>query len=329
MRASPNRAGISRPLVSVLTATYNGAAFVAETIECVVAQTYASIEHVLVDDASTDQTATIIEGYARRHPDRIRFLQMTERAGPCRRRNDALAAARGSLIAWLDHDDLWLSRKIERQVKALEGDPGAGFAHTQYERFEHETGRTLFRSRSDAEGAVLKRLFVEGAIIAPSTVLIRRSALERRGLRFRDSDFAFGDDFFLWLALALDWRLVLVDEMLTRIRQHGASTSEMVAARENWLVSSVALLHEFVQTFPDAAEKLGSARQIGIARHWAWAAWYEVEHRRRLRAARYAARAAALDPAGAARFAFRSVKRPRRALHRLAGAHLIRGPAPN
>jgi glycosyltransferase involved in cell wall biosynthesis len=310
-----------QPLVSVLTATYNGAGFVAEAIESVLAQTYEPIEHVIVDDASSDGTAAIVEGFASRQPERVRFIRASERAGPCRRRNDALDHACGSLVAWLDHDDVWLPGKTEAQVAALEADPQAGFAHTQYESFDHDTGRTLSRSQSDAAGDVLARLFVEGSLVAPSTVLIRRSAMERRGLRIRDSEFAFGDDYFLWLALALDWRLVLVDEPLARIRRHAGSTSVGIAEHENWLVSSVALLHEFLETFPDAAARLGPARRVGLGRHWAWAAWYELERGRRARAALYATRAAAYDPAGASRFLLRSGRRPRRALGRLSGAH--------
>jgi glycosyltransferase involved in cell wall biosynthesis len=308
-------------LVSVLTPTYDGEAFVAETIESVLAQTYEPVEHVLVDDASTDGTAEIVAGYERRYPGRVRLVRNDDRAGPCRRRNDALDGARGAYLAWLDHDDVWLPEKLARQVDALEADPGAGFAHTQYERFDDATGAVLFRSRSDLRGDALARLYVEGCIVKSSTALIRRSALDTRGLRFRDTDFAFGDDHFLWLALALDWRLVLVDDILVRVRQHGANTSEDVAERANWLVSSVALLDEFVETYPDAKEKLGRARRIGIGRHWAWAAWYELRHGRRARAALYGARAAAHDPAGAARFVARAGSRPRRALGRLSGAH--------
>jgi glycosyltransferase involved in cell wall biosynthesis len=311
---------MARPLVSVLTPTYNGAAFVRETIESVLAQSYRPIEHIVVDDASSDGTAEIVEECAARHLDRITFVRMTERAGPCRRRNDALDRAQGAYLAWLDHDDVWLPAKIEQQVEALEADPGAGFAYTQYERFDHDTGQMLFRSDIDGEGEVLRRLFVEGCFISSSTVLIRRSAMERRGLRFRDREFAFGDDHFLWLALALDWRLARVDEVLARLRVHGANTSADVADGQNWLVSSVALLNEFVETFPDAAEKLGAARRIGIGRHWAWAALYDLERRRRLRAALFAGRAAAHDPAGAVRFAVRSGTRPRRSLRRLSGA---------
>jgi hypothetical protein len=141
--------------------------------------------------------------------------------------------------------------------------------------------------------------------------------MERRGLRFRDRDFAFGDDYFLWLALALDRRLARVDDVLVRLRQHADSTSSAIAARRNWLAETVALLDEFVRTFPDAEARLGGARRLGIGRHWAWAALYELDRGRRLRAARYAARAAAHDPAGAARLLARGGARPRRTLRRL------------
>src|SRR5918994_1896974 len=122
---------MARPLVSVLTATYNGEAFVAETIESVLAQTYPHVEHVLVDDGSTDGTPAILEEYARRHPDRVRVLLRQANAGPTRRRNEAFEASRGELLAWIDHDDLWAPTKLERQVPALEQDPTVGLVYTQ------------------------------------------------------------------------------------------------------------------------------------------------------------------------------------------------------
>ena len=309
---------MSPPLLSVLTATYNGEEFVAETIESVLAQTYPEIEHVIVDDASTDATAEIVEDYARRHPERVRLVRSRERAGPCRRRNDALDSAHGSVLAWLDHDDLWVPEKTQRQLDALDADPRAGFAYTQYELFDHATGAALARTELDAEGDVLRRLFVEGCIIGSSTVLIRREAMARRDLRFRDREFVFGDDYFLWLSLALDWRLARVDDVLTRVRKHDRNAS--AGDGSNWLVSSVALLEEFVATYPDAAAKLGPARRIGVGRHWAWAALYDLDRGRRLHAALYASRAAVRDPAGALRFAARTAGHPRRSLGRLAGA---------
>jgi glycosyltransferase involved in cell wall biosynthesis len=292
---------MAQPLVSVLTATYNGERFVAETIESVIAQTYPHVEHVLVDDGSTDNTPGILEDYAERYSDRVRVVRFDERTGPTRRRNNALDAARGIYLAWLDHDDIWDPTKLEKQVEVLEGDLAIGFVFTQWELFDDATGDLLERSHIRPGGDTLRRLFVEGCFVASSTAVWRRDVMERRGLRFRDRDFSWGDDHFLWLGLALDSRGELVDEVLTRLRRHGANESVRLAAR-NLYPRSIRLLDEFLAAYPEASERIGSGRRLGIARHHALAAIYELQRGRRARAAFYAVRAAARDPAGAARY---------------------------
>jgi glycosyltransferase involved in cell wall biosynthesis len=309
----------SQPILSVLTATFDGAAFVAETIESVLAQTYERVEHVIVDDGSTDETVEIVERYREQYPARIVLLENTERAGPCRRRNDALAAARGTYLAWLDQDDLWSPTKLARQLDALERKPTAGFAYTQYEVFDDATGAIVDRSSHVDEDDLLSALFTRGCFIASSTVVIRRPALERRGLAFRDRDFSFGDDYFLWLALSLDGPGVLVDEPLVRIRRHARNESARLALT-NFNGRSADLLEEFIRTFPDASRKLGRSRRRGIAFQLAVAAAYELEHGRRREAARYATRAAAHDPAGAARYALNRARGAPRAVRRRLGS---------
>jgi glycosyltransferase involved in cell wall biosynthesis len=289
------------PLVSVLTATHNGAAFVAETLDSVLAQTYPSVEHVLVDDGSTDATPEVLRAYAGRHPERITVVERSDTAGPTRRRNEALDAARGTYFAWLDHDDIWLPAKLELQVAALERERDAGFVFTQWELFDHVSGAVLERSHIAGGGDTLRRLFVEGCFFASSTVLWRRDAMERRGLRFREEHASWGDDHFLWLALALDSKGVLVDDLLTRLRRHDANESVRLA-RENMYPKSIELLDEFLETFPDARAKIGNARRLGVARHHALAAIYELQRGRKARAAAYAVEAAARDPVGAGRY---------------------------
>jgi glycosyltransferase involved in cell wall biosynthesis len=292
---------MAQPLVSVLTATYNGEGFVAETIESVLAQTHPHVEHVLVDDGSTDGTLAILEDYAQRYPDRVRVVSFDERAGPTRRRNEALDAARGTYLAWLDHDDLWDPTKLAKQVAVLERDPAVGFVFTQWELFEDASGDLLEKSQIRPGGDTLRRLFVEGCFVASSTVVWRREAMERRGLRFRERDFSWGDDHFLWLGLALDSRGELVDEVLTRLRRHGANESVRLA-QDNLYPQSIRLLDEFLEAYPEADDRIGNGRRLGIARHHALAAIYELQRGRRARAAFYAVRAAARDPAGAARY---------------------------
>lgn len=302
----------TRPLVSVISTTYNGERFVAETIESVLAQTYAPIEHVLVDDASSDATPRILDEYAARHPERVRVLKRGQRAGPCRRRNEALEEAGGELLAWLDHDDVWLPHKIERQVDVLEREPDVGFVFTQWELFDHDTGRVLERSHIGPDGDTLERLVVEGCFVASSTVMWRRDAMARRGLRLRETDFSWGDDHTLWLELALDWRGALVDDVLTRLRRHGENESARLAL-ENPYPRSIELIDEFFEAHPEAAERLGAARRRGVARHLALAAIHELGRGRRWRAGAFALQAAALNPAGAMRYARWRLGRRRRA----------------
>jgi glycosyltransferase involved in cell wall biosynthesis len=282
----------NRPLVSVIMPTYQGAAFVGETIESVLAQTYEPIELVVVDDASTDGTPDIVAAYTDRA--RIRLERGSERVGPTRRRNEALALAQGPLIAWLDQDDLWLPEKTQREVEIMLERPEVGLVYTGYEAFDAETGETIpWRDRdSEAEGNVLVPLFVRGCFVGSLTALFRREVLDRRSLRLREKDFSFGDDYYLWLALSLDWQVARIDEVLARYRRHAENESSRLA-ETNFHLRRVALLRDFLAEFPEAGPRLGKWRRRGLAQHYVDAAGFE---RSRLRAALMLGRAIAAAP---------------------------------
>jgi glycosyltransferase involved in cell wall biosynthesis len=265
------------PLVSVMMPTFNAAPFVAESIESVLAQTYQPIELLVVDDASEDQTPAIIGEYERRYPDRIRFRRGSERLGPCRRRNDALDLARGSLIAWLDHDDLWVPEKTAKEVEVLQARPDVGLVYSGYEAFDSETREPIpWRDRdSEAEGDVLVPLFVRGCFVASPTTLFRRDVLTRRHLRLRETDFSFGDDYYLWLVLSLDWKVARIDEVLAYYRRHGGNESERLG-ETNFHLLRIALLREFIEQFPEAVPRLGKWRRRGFAEHYLRAGHYEL-----------------------------------------------------
>jgi glycosyltransferase involved in cell wall biosynthesis len=286
----------SRPLVSVIMPTYNGEQFVAETIDSVLAQTYEPIELVAVDDASEDGTAEIVAGYADRHPERVRLQRGGERLGPCRRRNEAIDMARGQLLAWLDQDDLWLPEKTARQVEVLQARSEVGLVYSAYETFDSETGDPLpWRDRdSEAEGDVLIPLFVRGCFVASLTALFRREVLTRRNLRLRDADFSFGDDYYLWLVLSLDWEVARIDEVLARYRRHGSNESSRLAGT-NFHLRRVALLREYLREFPQAKARLGKWRRRGLAEHYLKAADFE-SRRSRVRSGLAVARALAVAP---------------------------------
>ena len=281
-----------RPLVSVLMASYNSERWIRESIESVLAQAYPNVELVVADDASDDRTVELVREYAQAQPDRVRLVEATERAGPTRRRNDALDASRGSLLAWLDHDDVWLPQKLERQVEVLEARPEVGLVYTGYEAFDSDTGQAIpWRDESlESEGDVLADLFVKGCFIASITVLFRREGLERRGVRFREAHFSFGDDYFLWLVLSLDWQFARINEVLARYRRHADNESSRLGA-SNYHLDHVQLLREFLEQYPEAREPLGPEVKRGLATHYRHAAAFELGRRHYFAAARLAARA--------------------------------------
>ena len=290
------------PLVSAIMPTYNGAAFVGETIESVLGQTYERLELVVVDDASSDGTREVVASYAEQNPGRISLVRCDEQLGPCRRRNDAIDRSSGDLIAWIDQDDLWLPDKTELQVELLRQRPEVGLVYSGYEAFDSETGKTIpWRDRnSEAEGEVLVPLFERGCFVAAPTALFRRDVLTRRNLRLRETDFSFGDDYFLWLTLSLDWQVARIDTVLARYRRHGANESARLA-ETNFHETRIALLREFLATFPEAGPRLGEHRRKGLAQQHLKAAGFERSHGRRWSAAGHFARAIALAPGQALR----------------------------
>ena len=116
--ASPEEAPLNAPLVSVILPAYNARATLALAVNSVIEQDYANLELLVVDDGSVDGTAE--------HPvlqdHRIRVLRQ-QNAGPAAARNLALSQAKGSLIAFIDADDVWLPGKLSAQVGYLQSHP--------------------------------------------------------------------------------------------------------------------------------------------------------------------------------------------------------------
>lgn len=122
-------------LVSVITPTYNCGRFIAETIRSVISQSYADWEMIIVDDMSTDDTREVVERF---NDPRIRYIRLERNSGAAVARNRALREARGSWIAFLDSDDLWLPEKLERQLRFMT-EHGYAFTYHGYSEIDEES----------------------------------------------------------------------------------------------------------------------------------------------------------------------------------------------
>ena len=122
-------------LVSIIMPSWNTGKFIAESIQCVIDQTYTNWELLIVDDCSTDNTDDVVSTFK---DDRIKIFHNEKNSGAALTRNKALREARGEWIAFLDSDDLWMPEKLEHQIKFMK-DNAYVLSYTEYEKIDEES----------------------------------------------------------------------------------------------------------------------------------------------------------------------------------------------
>lgn len=122
-------------LVSIIMPSWNTAKFIAESIQCVIEQTYQNWELLIVDDCSTDNTDEVVEPFLK--DTRIKYLHNEKNSGAALTRNKAMREAQGEWIAFLDSDDLWTPDKLEKQVNFMKKH-GYVLSYTEYEKIDEE-----------------------------------------------------------------------------------------------------------------------------------------------------------------------------------------------
>ena len=211
-------------LVSVIMPAYNSSRYIGEAIESVLNQTYCHTEIIVADDGSTDSTREVVAAF--NLGSRLQYLYQQNK-GPAAARNLAIRYAAGDFFAFLDSDDLWTPRKLEKQLQLFQ-DRKVGLVYSNMECFqdgeipsgwlnqdgcagEDDELATPMR-RGHAYEALLRRNF-----IPISTVVVRKDVLCEAGPF--DGKF-FQEDYELWLRIAKVHELDFIDEKLAKYRIH-------------------------------------------------------------------------------------------------------------
>ncbi|HRQ40437.1 MAG TPA: glycosyltransferase family 2 protein [Chloroflexota bacterium] len=160
---------MNHPKVSIITPVYNGAEFLGETIQSVLAQTYHHFEYILVDDVSPDDSASVVEQF---DDSRLKYIRHEENLGADRARLTGLQASSGEIIAFLDQDDFFHPEKLQVHVAYLKDHPDVGFTYNgRFElNFSEKTIRDIWRPPEEITLADLVLWFP----LAPSDVVLRR-----------------------------------------------------------------------------------------------------------------------------------------------------------
>lgn len=243
-----------RPLISVILPAYNQPEFMAHAMASVAAQTCTDLELIVIDDGSPTDLKPAFEAAAAGDK-RMRYIWQSN-AGGAAARNHGVAKARGTWIAFLDHDDLWHPEKLAAQVAAIEAWQGEqpGLVFCQFEKLNERVAATdnvPFPEKAQS-GDMLGDLFRSTLIRTLSVVLIHRDAIPHGEDWFR-TELAIANDVELYYRIAATHPIVFVERVLVQKREHDDNAS-----------SDVLRLH--LETVQIVDEQLQAIRAQGPAR---------------------------------------------------------------
>ena len=203
--------GTNPPLVSVIIPAYNRGADLTLTVESALRQTCsAELELIIVDDASSDSTYEV--AFTLSDDPRVRVIRHEVNSGVSAALNTGLRAARGEYIAILEHDDIWLPDKLARQLPLFSNrDVGLVYCGVF---LVNSDGSVIRRVTPEKRGDIYRSLLFKNYIVTSSSVVLRRSCLEKVGLF--DLSLNGPQDYDLWIRLARYYQIDFVAEALVK-----------------------------------------------------------------------------------------------------------------
>lgn len=238
-------------MISVIIPTYNRAYLIREAIDSVLGQTNPNLELIVVDDGSTDETAEVLARYG----ERVRVIRQENR-GVSAARNAGIAAASGEWIAFLDSDDLWKPRKLEKQMAWLQAHPQVKICHTDEIWIRGGVRVNSMKKHAKPAGWIFEEC-LPFCVVSPSSVVIHRSVFDVVGLF--DETLPACEDYDLWLRVAVKYPFGYIPEKL--VVKRGGHADQL--SRKYWGLDRfrVQSLRKILASGKLKPEQAGAARR--------------------------------------------------------------------
>lgn len=222
---------MKEPLVSVCIPAYNNAAYIKETIDSVLNQTYQNIELIIADDQSKDNTVEVIKSIK---DNRIRLYENEKNLGMSGNWNHCLELCKGEFIKLICADDMLAKDAIEKEAKALIENPEVVMAESDT-RFVDLNGKfkgtyRRYHTKGVTDGKKIARagFFSQNYFGAPLANMFRRSVLEK--VHGFDTNYYYILDYDLWIRIACLGKVYIIHEPLNFFRvRNDSNTGEVMA----------------------------------------------------------------------------------------------------
>ena len=219
------------PLVSIVITCFNYGKFIKQAIDSALEQTYSSVEIVIVNDGSTDNTDEVVANYL--NLDNVKYIKQ-QNAGQTKAKNTGINNSSGDFIAFLDADDAWETEKLAKQV-ILFSNEAVGVVYSR-SRYIDEQGNAFYVPKSGNKyllpkrGKVTDHLLLDNFVPFSSSI-VRRGCFDRCGVF--DESLQMGIDWDLWLRLSTIYEFDFVDEPLLIYRVgHAGQMSKNLELRQ-------------------------------------------------------------------------------------------------
>lgn len=280
-----------KPLVSIVTPSYNSGRFIEQCIKSIAAQDYPNIEHIIQDGASTDKTVTILKKYDQlKSGYKIKWVSRRDR-GPVDAYNKALLRSRGEVILFLGADDALLPGAVSWGVKNMAKFPQAAVIYGD-EYIIDEKSRVL--NTFTPKSFNFDKLLCLELVPPTEASFIRRSLFEKVGF-YLDDSLKNAPDFELWLRIGSKFSMMHVDGFITRYRWHPQSQSRNPHLINNFVHEKKQVMDRIFLS-PQTAKKFKKLKWRAYAGLYFWAATMLISYGRKYRAIGFLFKAFLFNP---------------------------------
>lgn len=231
---------MSLPAISTILATHNGAATIRNALASIAAQNYLRQQVILIDNGSSDTTASIIAKWCASSELSTRVIKNTTNIGLTRALNQGLAVASGSLIARIDDDDVWEPGKLAAQATFMSEHPAIGVVGTWYTNVRPGQIRAVELPVADAS---IRSSMWRRNPFGHSTVVMRKSVLETVG--DYDEQLQYAQDRDLWFRLMPHTQFYNIPKQLVT-RTVGATDTTKQAAQ---MKTNIQLIRKYAREY--------------------------------------------------------------------------------
>lgn len=218
---------MKNPKVTVLMPVYNAERYLREAIDSILNQTFRDYEFLIINDASTDNTAKILKSYK---DSRIRIITNTINLGLTKSLNNGLKIAKGEYVARQDGDDDSLPTRFNEQVHFLNQNRNIGLVGSSWYLIDEEGKNIQICKSYNGKQAI--------HFMCHGSVMIRKSALDKIGY-YREI-FKYAQDYDLWLRFSEKYDVANLQKPLYKLRVHQSSISSSKKQEQN-LYAAIAL----------------------------------------------------------------------------------------